>query len=492
MLRDYQAAAIQRTRRAYAEIKARKPTEAASILILSPTGSGKTVIAVSFASGAVAKGSRVSWLANRDELLAQAYVRLVRAGARPEEITVRSPEVPPETKTIPLLGEDLSVLSHRAIWATARQRASWRYAISSIPSIARKGEAPDAEVVVFDEAHHATADTWYAIRAAYGTSAKVILGLTATPHRGDGVGLGAAFDTMLEVTTIERLTAEGWLLPCKVIAPPAPASELASDPLEAWQRFTPGEKAVIFCATRVHAGQVAKAFQDAGVRAAAVDGDTPTKLREKILADFSTGEITVVANPMILTEGWDEPSVNVAICARGCSSESLFLQMVGRVLRPPSGRALPGEVATWIDLRGHVRVFGHPSAPRAWSLSGSAKREGVDGQAVRVCPACFAAEPPGRPACSACGQAYPPPPIPEVKPAQLSEVDQAAAAAEWSRKWRTFQKLRARARTVETTDRDGWVQTEFRRVFGHRVPRRWWDAGDQQSDQKAHGEHGPG
>lgn len=231
--------------------------------------------------------------------------------------------------------------------------------------------------------HHVAARTWASIAAHYADAH--LLGMTATPQRGDGKALGDIFDDLVVGSTIRDLIALGHLVPCRAWAPSdvLESGELALSPAEAYAQHGRGERAVIFCSTVEQAGETADELTASGVPCAVVHGTM--RDRATTLARFRTGELRAIANVHVLTEGWDDPGVSVCILARKFGHAGTFLQAVGRVLRPAPGKTH----ASLVDLCGSVLQHGTPDAERAYSLDGKAIAA-VDREAIRQCSTCGA------------------------------------------------------------------------------------------------------
>lgn len=365
-LRPYQDRAIDDLRRAYMR------GHRAPCLVL-PTGGGKTVIAAAIIRGALAKGLKVLFLAHRAELLDQSVAKLAAAGIH-----------------------DVRVI--RA--ATDLGSRTARVIVASVPTLTRWQAMPPADLVVFDEAHHVKATTWRRIADNY--AAARLLGMTATPQRADGSPLGDVFDALVVGSTVGELTELGHLVPCRAWAPHdvLDAGELALTPVEAYQTHGDGGRAVVFCATVEHAGQVAAEFAAAGIRAAVVEGNSTS--RKADLAAFTRGEIRVLCNVHVLTEGWDDPGCSVCILARKPGHVGTFLQMVGRVLRPAPGK----REAVLVDLCGASLKHGLPATERTYTLDGQGIAR-ADREAIRQCPTCGAVFEAGPEACPMCGAQLP-------------------------------------------------------------------------------------
>jgi len=146
---------------------------------------------------------------------------------------------------------------------------------------------------------------------------------------------------------------------------------------------------------------LAGAFRAAGIRAAAVSGGTPAEERRRLIAGLGTGEVEVLTSCMIISEGTDIPSVGGAILMRPTASLSLYLQMVGRALRPAPGK----HEAVILDHVGNAHRHGLPTDEREWNLAGRRKREGVS-IPIKDCPLCFCSCPSAAQQCPDCGHLF--------------------------------------------------------------------------------------
>jgi DNA repair protein RadD len=369
MLRPYQTRAIDDLRTCY------QSGRRAPVLIL-PTGAGKTVVASEVIRMTVARGGRVLFLVHRNELLTQSVSKLERAGVTDLRIIQAGSDL--GSRTAPVV-------------------------VASIPTLTRWTDRhPAASLVIIDEAHHVAAKTWRKLADHY--SASLLLGLTATPARQDGKALGDIFDSIVVGATVAELVSLGHLVPCRVFAPPdkLEAKHIAVSPVEAYRKHGEGQRAVIFCVTVEHAQRTADEMNAAGIGTAVVHGELGRAERAKHLADLEHGRIQAVASIGVLTEGWDSPAVAVCILARKPQHTGLYLQMVGRVLRPSPGKTH----ATLIDLCGSVHDHGPPDMDREYTLDGRGISK-VDRDQIRQCLSCGAVFKVGPSACPLCGVELP-------------------------------------------------------------------------------------
>lgn len=430
------------------------------ILVASPTGSGKTGIGVYVAEGGLRHGRRVLWGAHRVELVGQAFARLMRTGLRPDQVGV----ILAGAKTTGADGAaDLSLSDRDLIARHMRRRPGATIQVCSVQTLTARGEVPEADIVVLDEGHHATATTWRAIVSAF-PRLELLLGLTATPERADGTGLGdAGFQVIVEAATVAELTGGGYLVPADVIAPAEPREQLAASPVDAWHRCAAGQLTVVFCRDVAHATATAEEFRARGVAADVLHGKTPTRTRERLLADLAARRLIVLCNVDVLTEGWDCPAVECVVVACRIGAWSGWMQRVGRALRRSAGK----RRATILDLYGVVHLHGLPTDPRLFSLTGGSSAV-AGALALRQCRQCGVVH--RDDACPRCGWRMPARPLPRVAPASMGRVGEAkvipeavqrAALARWRRE------------AVERRWKPGAVAARFRGAFQRGIPEGW-------------------
>lgn len=390
-LRPYQERAIATLRSEYTRGHR-------AVCLVLPTGAGKTVIAAEVIRSALSKGKRVLFAAHRTELLSQSVAKLEHSG-----IT------------------DVRLIRASVDTGTAATPVS----VASIPTLASKNwrdRLPAADLVILDECHHTPAKTWASLASNYAHAS--LLGLTATPARQDGKPLGDIFDSIVVGATIRELTELGHLVPARIWAPPnaLDSGELAIDPVQAYQDHAAGERAVVFCLTVEHAESVAADFMARGIEASVVHGQLSAGERFVRLQALKSGQLKVIVNVHVLTEGWDQPEVSTAILARKPQHAGLYLQIVGRVLRPANGKS----TAKVLDLCGASLIHGTPDMEREYSLEGKAIST-VDRENIRQCPHCGGVFRAGPQACPMCGATMPARPAKEPRSigVGLSEVKQA-------------------------------------------------------------------
>jgi DNA repair protein RadD len=314
---------------------------------------------------------------------------------------------------------------HGIIAAGRAMDLSHTVQVASVQTVARRLHLLPRDffqLLVVDEAHHTTAGTWARVIAHF-AQAK-LLGVTATPIRGDGRGLGEHYQSMVQGPTAAELTAEGYLAPARVLAPPGFDSAglrkrmgdfdtkqaeqrvgtIMGDCLGHYRKHLSGQTAIAFCCSVAHAEAVAGLFQSAGISAASIDGTMDTGTRRQLLADLGTGRLSILTSCSLIGEGVDVPSVGGCILLRPTASVGLHLQMIGRCLRPQLGKT-----AVVLDHVGNTLRLGHHLEERDWTLDGIRKRDREAAPSVKVCPTCFATSPSAAQVCRDCGHVFAPP-----------------------------------------------------------------------------------
>jgi superfamily II DNA or RNA helicase len=367
--RPYQHALIEAVRAQYAAGKR-------SVLAVLPTGSGKTVCAAWVIDAARDRGRKSLFVAGRIELVEQTVKKLREAGIDGIRVIQGKRDEGPADADVCVASID-TVKTER--WAS---------------------RLPPADLLICDESHHGSAKTWFRFLERYPHAHK--LGLTATPERADGKPLGDLFESLVAGPSVRELIDLGHLVQPHVY-PPAGGEKLdptqvALDPVAAYQRHGEGERAIVFCVSRAHATMTAAEFNDAGMAAAVIDGSMAAGLRRDTLRRHRCGELRVLTSIGVLTEGYDDPGVTVAIMARGFGHPGLWLQCCGRVLRPSPGKTK----AIIIDLVGNCWDHGSPDWDRTYSLDGKAISAGVVKDKIRQCKVCGCIRAVGRPCPNGC------------------------------------------------------------------------------------------
>lgn len=429
------------------------------LVLVAPTGSGKTCIAAHIIQSATAKGTRTLFLAHRKELIDQASGKLEAFGVEHGIIMAGYPK------------RDASVQ------------------VASVQTAIRRTLPEGFNLVVVDEAHHGSADSYQRIISQF-PAAKVV-GLTATPFRADGRGLGVLFEDFVRVATVEELIGLGFLVPARVWAPTtidmsgvrkvrgefdetetaarANTATIVGGIVEHYQRLGNGELAICFAVSVEHSRAIVAQFLAHGIPAAHLDAETPREERARILADLAVGSVRVVSNCGILSEGYDNPAVSVCIQARPTASLGLHLQQVGRVLRPHPGKT----IARVIDHAGNHSRHGFATDTHEVDLAEGVKgRKQQGGPSVKTCLECYALMPAGTTECPACGAEQAGPKPVEIQEGSLEEI-----APESKRGPRPTEFLRSRmVIAAERGYKPGWAAWQFKAIFGRWPTKREKDA----------------
>lgn len=407
-LRPYQQEAVNNLRAAF------RSAFKAPVLQL-PTGGGKTIIFCHIAQSAAAKGNNVLILVHRRELIIQTSKALARLD-----------------------------LAHGVI-APGYKKSNASIQVASVQTLVRRLATIDfyPSLIIIDEAHHAVASTWDKILLHY-DKAK-LLGVTATPERLDGKGLGEHFDLLVKGPTVKFLIENSFLSNLKVYTLPFALSRslikiknkdfdpeesaqsledagINGDAITEYTSRCPNKPAIVFCCNIRHAEQMADRFIKAGYKAAALvsKGVGPLE-RAQMIEDLGNGNLDVITSIDIISEGTDIPIVTAAILLRPTESLTIYLQQVGRVLRPAPDK----DFAFIIDCVGNVQRHGMPQQDREWSLEGTLKKD--KSPSVFICQSCYAAferESPKWPViCPYCGHEHWPEEKPEGKPGVVLNVD---------------------------------------------------------------------
>ena len=332
-----------------------------NILLQAATGSGKTVMASAFVKHSINQNKNVLFLAHRRELITQCSNKLTEEGVK---------------HGIIMAGESAQFWHNTQVASIDTLRSR---------SITNQKEAlPKADLVIIDEAHRCLSNTYLKIIEMYSNSN--VLGLTATPIRSDGRGLGNIFSDMIQAPSIKELINQGHLVGCEYYAPTIPDlngiqtsmgdynsvqladrmdhPKLIGDIVSSWNKIANNKKTIVFASSVAHSKNLAESFIDIGVKAAHIDGTTDHAERERVLNEFNNGDIKIICNCMVLTEGFDCPPAEVCVLARPTKSLGMYIQMVGRVLRPYEGKSH----ATIIDHSGAVYTHGFVEDDIEWHL----------------------------------------------------------------------------------------------------------------------------
>jgi superfamily II DNA or RNA helicase len=405
-LRPYQEKAIADLRSAFKE-------KHSKVLLVAPTGAGKTVMFSYLTSQLTQRGHRVLLIAHRDFLLDQISETLSRFQIPHGFIAARRPL-------------ELWHLAQVAGVHTLKKRTS---KITWTP-----------DWIICDEAHHAVAGSWNAIIEAY-PNAKVI-GVTATPERLDGTGLGEVFERIVIGPQVQDLMDQGFLSRVRYISPQTVDVEnlktrmgdfttadieravnkrgVTGHAVEWYTKVCGGLPAIAFCASIAHSEAVAEGFREGGYRWQALHSHASYADNQAAIAKLANGELHGISSCDIVSEGFDVPVVTAAILLRPTKSLGLHLQQIGRVLRPAPGK----DRAIVIDHVGNVAKciqgewtmnHGRAEDAREWSLEGREKTKKL--APLKRCKACLAIIPASCSVCPECGEEV------EVVSRELKQVE---------------------------------------------------------------------
>lgn len=470
-----------------------------AVLLVAPCGAGKTRIAGMMIEKTVARGKRVVFGAARRELVAQCSRRLTAIGVDHGIIAASMGGYKPQCST-----QVVSIQTLRA----------------------RPDERPPCDLLVLDEASHARAGSYETLRQAYPNA--YCVGLTATPIRMDGRGLGEIFTSMVTAAVPSELVRAGWLARAggyayqtadvrdvemvgadfnqAQLGAKMHDSRILGDIVAEWKAHASRLLTVCFAVHREHSREIVEAFTAAGVKAEHVDGEMSTQQREAVLARWESGVTRVVSNVDLISEGFDLPKIGCTILARPTQSLALFIQQSGRALRPACfacGRAtsplLPTcqhcgstdvkRIGRIHDHAGNCQRHGLPDADRAWTLErdGEVKDPEEKALGVRTCKRCFGCYRPTLPTCPYCGFRNPRV-LREIRTADgvavpLEEIERRRAAAAEAEKFKGpvvtsdenkrghyFQLKRIQ---IEKDHKPGWVGIVFKSKYGNWPPVEW-------------------
>lgn len=426
-----------------------------SPLLVSPTGSGKTVMFSYLAGKLIEARQRVVIMAHREELLTQISKTLAQFDVPHGMIVAGEPY-------------DVRLQAHVASVATLFRRL---------------GRVAIPDYVIVDEAHHGTAASMYGKILADWREANPklrVIGVTATPQRLSGEGLGESFDDLVLGPT----TAE--LIECKALAEyrmfaPSVAVDLSDVHMQAgdfnrkevavamdkpaivgnvvteYGKRLNGAPSVAFCVSIEHSEHTAESFRAAGFRSVSIDGKMDKGLRRDIVRDFGRGQINVLTSCELISEGFDVPGIVGAILLRPTWSLAMYLQQVGRALRTAPGK----DAAIILDHVGNSGRHGMPDDPREWSLIGTKRgKKSENDPSSRQCEKCFATSPAAASRCRECKEPFP------TKPRTIDEVAGELAEVEIERARRAADAERASAQTIEAL-------TDLGRMRGMKNPAGW-------------------
>ena len=356
-LRPYQQQLIDDVGYEYSEGRRR-------VCAVAPCGAGKTIMTAWMARGTALSGRRAIFMVHRQELIEQTSATFTAMGIR-----------------------------HGLIAAGAAKEYDLPVQIASVQTlIHRLSQVQAPDLLICDECHHIVANTYRKIVDQFSSS--YVLGVTATPERIGGQGLGEIFQSLVLGPSAADLIAAGNLTPYDYYAPPTkfdPAvahvrfgeyvkndllrqmddADVIGDIVTNYKNLADGKRAICYCINRAHSEHVAASFRAADIPALHIDGETHKAVRARAIEDFRTGRLQILCNAELLGEGFDVPAMEAVILARPTASLTLYIQQSMGPLRP--------------DPNNPERK------PRA--------------TAIKVCPACYTAVPSTARTCP-CGHVF--------------------------------------------------------------------------------------
>jgi len=458
MLRDYQTQIINGVRQALRE-GSKHP------LVVAPTGSGKTHIAAHIIRACQEKSKQTLFLAPRRELIYQAYGKFEEYGIKAGMIMAGEP---------------------RSIYA--------RNQVASFDTLYSRGikreviVMPPAQYVIVDEAHLSLTKAKQKLLDYYKDA--IVIGLTATPARADGAGMGEFYDRIVNPVTTRDLMDQGYLVRARYFAPTkfdlkgvkqtradyivsslekaVDKPKLIGDIFDNWKRLAWDKRTVVFCTTCKHSRHVRDLFRSKGISAAHVDGETPTAERKEIFDKVRSGEIQVICNVYVCSLGLDIPPLECAVMARPTKSSVLWLQTIGRILRTSPNK----DDAIVIDHTGAVELHGFVDQYYPWSLDGKNIREAKIKRdkenkepseiICRECNAVFS----GSRVCPDCGTEL----IPSSKPIPCKKADLVEVKKSLNKNHTPEQKAEfygmLKQYGLDKGYKDGWSSNKYREKFG--------------------------
>ena len=417
ILRPYQDVAVSDASKALDDRK--------NTIVVAPTGAGKTIMLSALIGKRYKKGNRVLVLQHRNELVEQNMMKFSK--------------INPSMKTS-IVNGTVKNWDGDAVFSM----------IQTLSRDNNLSKRPKFDMVVVDESHHVAADTYKKVINAVRDDNEYseIVGFTATPNRGDGKALKGIFDNCSHQIELTTLIREGFLVPPRAFVIDVGvkdklsevrklANEFDMEQVEAimnrtiinqrvvqeWLDRSGDRKTVVFCSTINHANALLDEFLAEGINAEVVTSETPKKDRSQILHDLEHGDVQVVVNVAVLTEGFDAPPVSCIVLTRPCSYKSTMVQMIGRGLRIIDPEIYSDILKTdCIVMDFGTSVITHGSIDDAANLDGREKLE--EGEApTKICPECEAEVHARVKECPICGHVFQPPEKSELDSFVMTEYD---------------------------------------------------------------------
>ena len=359
-------------------------------LIVAPTGAGKTIMLSALVGKRHEKGRRILVIQHRDELVSQNKAKFEKV----------NPYI-----TTSIVNGTVKHWDGEAVFSMVQTMSRDR----------NLRDRPMFDMVVVDEGHHAAAPTYMKVINAVleDNDSAEIVGFTATPNRGDGKGLRSVFNNCAHQIELATLIREGFLVRPKSFVIDLGVGEQLDNVtkrgkeydmeevaaimdrqvindriVSEWKAKASGRKTVVFCSTVSHAEHVCDSFVNSGIKANFVTGETDKDERAQMLHDLEFGDLQVIVNVAVLTEGFDAPPVSCVILTRPCSQKGTMVQMIGRGLRILDPELYPNIVKTdCIVMDFGTSIITHGGLDETANLDGAHKTEGGEAP-TKICPDC--------------------------------------------------------------------------------------------------------
>lgn len=360
-LRDYQTEGINKIFEAWDPAK----LNLKNVLFQMPTGTGKTTVFSQIVLKAHRKNKNVLIVVHRTELVEQIAERLNDFGVSIGIISAGNKPLPEK-----------------------------EVQVATIQTLSRR-EYPLADIVIIDECHHSKADTYKKLWEIYPDAR--FLGVTATPVRINGEGFSELFDILIPLGKLSYFIDKGYLVKIKHLVCGIPDvskiklrlrdydiqmlrnvmldNSIMANFIESYKKFANGKKTIVFAVDVEHSKSIVERYLEAGIRAAHIDATTPKQERKETLEKFRSGEIIVLSNVDIVSEGFDVPDCEAVQLVRPTKSMVLYLQQVGRCMRPAPNK----EHGIVLDNAGLWLDHGLSYIDREWSLEGIPKTKRKSG-----------------------------------------------------------------------------------------------------------------
>lgn len=441
-LRPYQEELIVGVRQHFRQQRKR-------VLVQLGTGGGKTAICSRMLNTAASRGKRVWFICHRRELVRQI------------------------AKALTLEGVEFGLVT-----AKDRMNLAAPAQICSIPTlINRLDRLPEPDMIAWDECHHQAAGTWSSIAKRFPDAYHI--GLSATPRRLDGAGLGDYYNAMVIGPSIAWMIENRYLSKFRLFSHSvvdtsrlhtrmgdfvkSEANALMNKPkiigtaIQHYKKHIDGARALVFCVSVEHSQAMSVQFNAAGIPAMHVDGKTDDWIREGAIDDLGTNKLKVLTNCNLFAEGVDVPCLDAVIDQAPTKSESIYLQRGGRMLRPFEGK----EYGYYLDMAGNAELHGLFDDERTWELTCGKPEKNRDAiPPPRICGMCFAANRTGATICKVCKTVFP------VEGRQVEQVEGELAEIDAAREKRE-------ARIAQGLTKDLESLTALGRMRGYKDPASW-------------------